>query len=140
MQPYTQLTLHLKLGLCHASYCVLYIVGCLCCFSLAVASMWGPLPGCPRAFGCCRVNTCGSQGLPLPGVCTHNITFPSLRFVIQRRNKHQELQHVKQLFPLQISITSSAKFTWNSSEKRTSRKMELEMPYKAPVLTLLMEI
>lgn len=49
-----------------------------------VGSAW-PLRQCGvlrlsarRAFGRLRVNTCGSEGLPLPGGCTHNITLPSL--------------------------------------------------------------
>lgn len=81
----------------------------------------------------CGVNTCGSEGLPR--LRTAHITSLFLS-----RTKHQELQHVRQLFPLQISIASSARFTWNSSEQRTSRKMELEMPSQTAVLTLLMEI
>ncbi|XP_036980534.1 WD repeat-containing protein 27 isoform X5 [Acanthopagrus latus] len=64
----------------------------------------------------------------------------AIHCITQNKTKQQELQHVKQLFPLQISITSSAKLTWNSSEERTSRKMELEMPSQTPFLTLLMEI
>ena len=129
--------------LCHASYCVPYIVE----RPLRVVSAWllrqcGFLrPGCPRACGCCGVNSYRSQGVPLPGDCTHSITLlPRSWFLVPRRTKHQELRHVKQLFPLQISIASSGKFTWNSSEQRTSRKMELEMPSQTAVLTLLMEI
>lgn len=66
-------------GLCHASYCVPYTAESLQC----VVSAWllrqcGVLrPGARGPFGCCRVNTCGSEGLPLPGDCTHNITLPS---------------------------------------------------------------
>ena len=49
----------------------------VCCFSSAIASMRCFLPKCPRAFGCRRVSIRRSEGLPLPGHCKHNITFPS---------------------------------------------------------------
>lgn len=63
----------------HGSYCVPYFVESLRC----VVSAW-LLRQCGvlrlRAQGpldACRVNTCRSEGLPLPGDCTHNITLPS---------------------------------------------------------------
>lgn len=73
-----------------------------CFFSLATASVRTSLAN-PRAFGCCRVSSCGSEGLPLPGHCTHNITLPSpLVFVVSRRSKHQEPLPERQLFLLEI--------------------------------------
>lgn len=146
MHSCTQLTiLLLPGGACSLSRQLLCSIHCgkpaVCCFSLAIASVWGSLPGCPRACGWGMVNTCGSEGLPLPGDCTHNIALLStLALASQGGQNIRILQHVKQLLPLQISIVSSAKFTWNSSEQRTSRKMELEMPSQTPILTVLMEI
>lgn len=70
---------------------------------------------------------------------TYHSSLPS-HSVIPMQTPQQEMKHVKQLFLFQISIISSVKFTWNSSERWTSWKMNVEMPFQTPVLTLLMEI
>lgn len=106
------------LVLCHASYCVHYIAESLWCvvFSLAIDvtvgfSAWGPEG---------PLGAVGLVALLLLGVYAH--FFPSLLVFLLRLTKHQELHFEKQLFLLEISIAFLTKFTWNSSQRRTSRK------------------
>lgn len=104
-------------------------------WGLLFLSAWGPLDG----LGLVVVE---QRDCPCLDTAHTNIRCPSpLALSSQGSPDVQKLTLEEQdAFLLNFPLPPPVKFTWNSSELRTSWKLELEMLSQTPVLTLLMEI
>lgn len=146
-------------ALCPNSHCLSR--SCSVLFQLRPLRQCGSPPHqkCPR--GLLRragVNACRSKGSTLyllpPTPCWRECTehqcwplihqdhAPKSRLNSRKRSARSSflLTHPHLPHALEISMASTANFTWISSVRTASRKIKLEMPSQTPVLTLLMEI